>query len=64
MLIGVAGCGKQSLTKLSAFIQDFTSFQIKISKNYKPQHFREDLKIRLMKSGCNATKNVLILNDT
>ena len=64
MLIGVSGCGKQSLTKLAAFLQEASSFQIKLSKNYKPINFREDLKVRLLNSGCDGRPNVFILNDT
>jgi dynein heavy chain len=52
MLIGVSGCGKQSLTKLSSFMLGYKNFSIKLSKNYKPSDFREDLKDVLMESGC------------
>lgn len=52
MLIGVSGCGKQSLTRLSSFMLGYKNFSIKLSKNYKPINFREDLKNVLMESGC------------
>lgn len=52
MLIGVSGCGKQSLTRLSSFMLGYKNFSIKLSKTYKPSDFREDLKKVLMESGC------------
>ena len=41
MLIGVSGSGKQSLTRLAAFILEQVSFQVKLSKNFDPAKFRE-----------------------
>jgi len=54
MLIGVSGCGKQSLTRLSSFMLEYKCFQIKLSKNYKPANFRDDLKTQMLSSGCDA----------
>ena len=44
MLIGVGGSGKQSLTKLASFMQEFKTFSIEITKNYGLDHFREFIK--------------------
>lgn len=54
MLIGVSGCGKQSLTRLATFMLEYKTFQIKLSKNYKPQNFRDDLKEKMLESGLDA----------
>lgn len=35
MLIGVSGCGKQSLTKLATYMLEYTCYQIKLKKNYQ-----------------------------
>ena len=44
LLLGVGGSGKQSLSKLSAFISEKTLFTIEITKNYTIQKWRDDLK--------------------
>jgi dynein heavy chain len=64
MLIGVSGSGKQSLTKLAAFLHEASCSQIKLSKNYKPSNFRDDLKQMLLDSGCERKPNVFLLADT
>ena len=64
MLIGVAGCGKQSLTKLAAFVHEATCSQVKLSKNYKPRNFREDVKAMLLDAGCDRKPRVFLMADT
>ena len=64
MLIGVSGCGKQSLTRLGSYMLEYTCFQIKLSKNYKPQNFRDDLKEKMISSGCDAANNTFLMTDT
>ena len=64
MRIGVAGCGKQSLTRLGAFMLECKAFQIKLSKNYKPSNFRDDIKIRMLSAGCDMVPSAFILTDT
>jgi len=64
MLIGVAGCGKQSLTKLAAFLHEATCSQVKLSKNYKPRNFREDIKQMLLDAGCDRKPRVFLMADT
>lgn len=64
MLIGVSGSGKQSLTTLAAFILEQTSFQVKLSKNFDPSKFREQLKERMLIAGCLQKPTTFILNDT
>lgn len=64
MLIGVSGGGKQSLTKLAAFLLEAPCSQIKLKKNYKPSNFRDDFKLALLDSGCKRRPHVFLLADT
>ena len=64
MLIGVSGSGKQSLTRLAAFILEQTSFQVKLTKNFDPTKFREQMKEQMLTAGCEEKATTFILNDT
>ena len=64
MLIGVSGCGKQSLTRLASFMLTYKNYSIKLTKNYKPKDFREDLKVVLKESGCQGVPYTFLLSDT
>lgn len=44
LLIGLGGSGRQSIVKLAAYICEQTTYQIEVTKKYKVQDFREDLK--------------------
>lgn len=65
MLVGVGGSGKQSLTRLSAFICKCEVFQVSVAKNYGQAAFREDLKkLFIISGGPEARPTVFLLTDT
>ena len=41
LLIGIGGSGRQSLSRLSAYIIGFKVFQIEVTKHYRKIEFRE-----------------------
>lgn len=63
MLIGVGGSGKQTLTKLAAFLMRLEIMQIEITKSYNLDTFRGDLQKLLMKSGVDRLPVAFIFNE-
>ena len=64
LLIGIGGSGRQSLSKLASFICMYSVFQIEVSKNYKRNEFREDLKKLYNQAGIMNKETTFILVDT
>ena len=65
MLIGVGGSGKQTLSKISAFICHKKLFTISTNKNYKHFSFREDLKSLFKQTGgLKPEPTLFLLPDT
>ncbi|KAG6966781.1 hypothetical protein JG688_00006600 [Phytophthora aleatoria] len=64
LLVGVGGSGRQSLTKLAAFMGGFKVFQIEVGKNYRSFEFHEDIKKLYTQVGLQQQKTVFLFSDT
>lgn len=43
LLIGIGGSGRQSLSRLAAYICEYKTFQVEVTKHYRKQEFREGM---------------------
>lgn len=56
--------GRQSLTRLSAFMAEFTCFQIVLTKAYAAYDWREDIKKLMLNAGLLKRETVFLFSDT
>ncbi|XP_055973719.1 dynein axonemal heavy chain 9 [Sorex fumeus] len=63
LLVGVGGSGKQSLTRLAAFISSMDVFQITLRKGYQITDFKVDLAGLCLKAGVKNLSTVFLMTD-
>ena len=63
LLVGVGGSGKQSLTRLAAYLAGATTFQITITKQYNTVALFEDIKAMYKLAGFKGQKVAFIFTD-
>ncbi|XP_012509385.1 PREDICTED: dynein heavy chain 9, axonemal [Propithecus coquereli] len=63
LLVGVGGSGKQSLTRLAAFISSMDVFQITLRKGYQIADFKVDLASLCLKAGVKNLRTVFLMTD-
>jgi len=64
MLVGVGGSGKQSSTRIAAFVSGMDCDQIAISRGYGIPEFREDIKKLMIKTGVEGKQTVFLFTDS
>ena len=64
LLVGLGGSGRQSLAKLAAFVEEYTIFQVEMSRTYGKMEWHEDLKKVLKLAGESGKKVVFLFSDT
>lgn len=64
LLIGVGGSGKQSLSKLAAFISSLTVTQIQLRKGYGFSDLKNDLAVLYSKVGVKNVASMFLMTDS
>ncbi|MEQ2171619.1 hypothetical protein GOODEAATRI_012705 [Goodea atripinnis] len=64
LLIGIGGSGRQSLSTMAAFICEYQVFQVEVTKQYRKQEFREDIKKLYRLAGVDNKPTMFLFNDT
>ncbi|KAF7643353.1 hypothetical protein LDENG_00241200, partial [Lucifuga dentata] len=63
LLVGVGGSGRQSLSKMAASICKYQVFQVEVSRQYRKQEFREDIKKLYRLTGVDNKPTVFLFSD-
>ncbi|CAG9859865.1 unnamed protein product [Phyllotreta striolata] len=63
LLVGVGGSGKQSLTRLAAFISSFEVFQIQLKRGYSMTDMKADIAAIYLKVGLKSVGVTFLMTD-
>lgn len=64
LLVGIGGSGRQSVSRIAAYMCELTTFQIVVTKQYRVMEFREDLKKLYSMAGVENKPTSFLFNDT
>jgi dynein heavy chain len=64
MLVGVGGSGKQSLSRIGAFVAGMNCLSIEINRGYGVNEFREDIKKFMIQAGVEGRETVFLFTDS
>ncbi|XP_031208338.1 dynein heavy chain 2, axonemal isoform X2 [Mastomys coucha] len=64
LLVGIGGSGRQSLARLASSICEYNTFQIEVTKYYRKQEFREDIKRLYRQAGVELQATSFLFVDT
>ncbi|XP_032178402.1 dynein heavy chain 2, axonemal isoform X8 [Mustela erminea] len=64
LLVGIGGSGRQSLARLASSICEYITFQIEVTKHYRKQEFREDIKRLYRQAGVELKPTSFLFVDT
>lgn len=64
LLVGIGGSGRQSLSRIAAYICEYYTFQINVTRHYGVSEFKEDLKKLYRHCGVEVRATSFLFNDT
>lgn len=64
LLVGLGGSGRQSLTRLAAFIEGCPVYQVELTASYSRADWADDLKAAMRAAGEKGAPTVFLLSDT